>query len=83
MKQTEKTPMQKVTLMLPVAIVDEAREMVPVKGLSKYVTELMKEASRKRNIEGLIAMMGKVDIDDNLEELKQLELKKLADLGQI
>ena len=53
------------------------------KSKSKVVNEALREYLRKKAVEGLRAMAGKIDLVDNLEELKELELEKQRKLWEM
>ena len=51
------------------------------KSRSRVVNRALRELVRQRRLTELRELAGNIEIDDNLAELKELELKEMRDLG--
>lgn len=51
------------------------------KSRSRVVNQALRELVRQRRLAELRELAGTIEIDDNLAELKELELKEMRDLG--
>ncbi|HEY7466575.1 MAG TPA: type II toxin-antitoxin system VapB family antitoxin [Dehalococcoidia bacterium] len=61
-------------------LLEEVERIAGEKTLSKAVTRALEDYVRRRKIEELIALAGKVDIEENWRELEELELAKMKKL---
>lgn len=64
------------TLNLDKRLLEMAMKLSQKKTKTATVNEALESYVRAKHIEGLIALAGKIHIDDNLEELEQLELEE-------
>jgi hypothetical protein len=58
-------------------LLEEALEIAGEKSRGKVVDRALAEFIRRRRLDELRALRGKIDIEDNLDELKRLELEKM------
>lgn len=65
------------TLNLDAGLVDEVTKLTGEKNRGKAVNRAMEEFVRRQKIEKLIGLRGRIEIVDNLDELKALELEKM------
>ena len=65
------------TLNIDEELIDYVVESTGEKTKSKAVNTALKEYVRRRKIDELRAMAGKIDLIDNLEELEALEMEDL------
>jgi Arc/MetJ family transcription regulator len=61
-------------------LLEEVERIAGEKTLSKAVTRALEDYVRRRRIEELIALAGKVDIEENWREIEELELAKMKKL---
>lgn len=67
------------TLDVDQRLLDEVVALTGEKNRGRAVNEALSEFVRRRKIEDLIALAGNIDYEDNLAELRELELKEIAD----
>jgi len=65
------------TVDLEKRLIDEVVELTGEKSLSKALSKAIEDYIRRKRTAELIAMAGKIDLVDNLEELEELDLKAL------
>jgi len=65
------------TVDLEKRLIDEVVELTGEKSLSKALSKAIEDYIRRKRTAELIAMAGKIDLVDNLEELEELDLKSL------
>ncbi len=68
------------TINLDPALVEEVMNMTGERNRGKAVNRALEEFIRRQKIEELIAMAGKIEIEDNLEEMEELELEEMKRL---
>ena len=71
MKTDAQVPTKKVTMILPVSIIDNALQATGV-GLTETTRIALEELARREAYERLQAVRGKVDLGITWEELKEL-----------
>ena len=67
------------TLDVDQKLLDEVVALTGENNRGRAVNEALSEFVRRRKIEDLIALPGSIDYEDNLAELRELEVKELAD----
>ena len=67
------------TLDVDQKLLDEVVALTGENNRGRAVNEALSEFVRRRKIEDLIALAGSIDYEDNLAELRELEVKQLAD----
>jgi len=67
------------TLNIPDDLLKEVQEISGEKSKTKAITVAMHEYIRQKKIKGLIALRGKVLIEDVTKELEELEMKEMED----
>ena len=67
------------TLDVDKKLLDEVVTLTGERNKGRAVNEALSEFIRRRKIEDLIALAGHIDYEDNRAELRDLELKELAD----
>jgi hypothetical protein len=70
------------TLNIPDELVKAAQEATGAKTKTEAIVIALKEVVRRKKIEELLALRGKVDIVDVSEELEALEMKEMAEDGR-
>ena len=65
------------TLNIPDDILSEVQKISGEKSKTKAIVIAMKEFIREKKIRDLIALRGKIQIEDVTEELENLELEKM------
>jgi Arc/MetJ family transcription regulator len=65
------------TLNIPDDLLSEVQKMLGEKSKTKAITIALQEYIRHRKIKELIALRGKVKIEDVTEELEKLELEEM------
>jgi|WetSurMetagenome_2_1015567.scaffolds.fasta_scaffold229218_2 hypothetical protein len=70
------------TLNIPDDLVREAQEATGAKTKTEAIVIALKEVVRRRKIEELLALRGKIDIVDVTEELERLEVEETKDNGR-
>ncbi len=68
------------TLDIDNKLLEQAVILTGEKNKGKAVNKVLTEWIRRIRIEELKALAGKIEIDDNLKELEELELKEMAKL---
>jgi hypothetical protein len=74
-KHTVEVLSMRATLNIPDDLIAEVQKISGEKSKTKAITTAMQEFIRRKKIEELIALKGKVRIDYNWEKEEQLELK--------
>jgi hypothetical protein len=69
------------TIDIDPTVLEDALAVTGEKNRSRVVDRALRELVRRERLAELRALAGNIEIDDNLEELKQLELKEMSDLG--
>jgi hypothetical protein len=64
------------TLNIPDELLSEVQKITGEKSKTKAITTAMKEYIRQKKIKELIALRGKIQIEDVTEELENLELEE-------
>jgi hypothetical protein len=67
------------TLNIPDELLSEVQKATGEKSKTKAVTTAMKEFIRQEKIKKLIALRGKIQIEDVTEELNKLEIEEMKD----
>ncbi|MCI0469249.1 MAG: type II toxin-antitoxin system VapB family antitoxin [Nitrospirae bacterium] len=67
------------TLNIPDDLVIEVQKLSGEKSKTKAIVTAMQEFVRQKKIKGLLALRGKIRIDDVTEELEKLELKEMEE----
>jgi hypothetical protein len=70
------------TLNIPDELVKAAQEATGAKTKTEAIVIALKEVVRKKKIEELLALRGKVDIVDVTEELEVLEMEEVTEDGR-
>jgi hypothetical protein len=65
------------TLNVDPKLLSEVTKATGEKTPSKAVNKVLSEWLRRRKVDELRKMLGTMELDDNLQELKELELKEL------
>lgn len=65
------------TLNIPDELIEEVKKITGARTKTEAIVISLREIIRKKRIEKLIALKGKIDIDDVSEELEGLELKEM------
>ena len=68
------------TLDVDDGLLEELVKVTGEKSKNKAVNKALAEYIRRKKIEELISMFGKIDMIDNLEELEEIELKEIEEL---
>jgi Arc/MetJ family transcription regulator len=68
------------TLDIDPELLERAEEILGEKSPSKTVNKALREIIRKKAVEDLIAMAGKIDLIDNWRELEEQELAEMKRL---
>lgn len=66
------------TLDIEAGLMREVLSLTGEKGKGRAVSVALRDWVRRRRLEELKALAGKIEIVDNLKELEQLELKEMA-----
>ena len=66
------------TLNIDRDLLEEAAEMTGEKNLGRVVNRALGQLVRRQKVEELIALAGKIDIVDNLNELENLEIEEMG-----
>jgi len=67
------------TLNIPDELIEEVKKITGAKTKTEAIVVSLKEVIRKKRIENLLAMRGKVEIEDVSEEMEELELKEMEE----
>jgi hypothetical protein len=67
------------TLNIPDDLLSEVQKITGEKSKTKAITTAMSEYVRQRKIRELIALRGKIQIEDLTEELKNLEIEEMKE----
>lgn len=67
------------TLNIPDDLVSEVQKLSGEKSKTKAITAAMKEFVRQKKIKKLIALRGKIQVEDVTQELHKLELKEMRE----
>lgn len=67
------------TLNIPDDLLSQVQKITGEKSKTKAVTTAMKEYVRQKKINELIALRGKIQIEDVAEELEKLELEEMEE----
>jgi hypothetical protein len=67
------------TLNIPDELLSEVQKATGEKSKTKAITIAMKEYLRQKKIKELIALRGKIKIEDVTEELENLEIKEMEE----
>ena len=67
------------TLNIPDDLLSEVQKITGEKSKTKAITIAMKEYLRQKKIKELIALRGKIKIEDVTEELENLEIKEMEE----
>ena len=70
------------TLNIPDELVKEAQKVTGAKTKTEAIVIALKEVVRKKKIEELLALRGKVDIVDVTKELEALEIEEMKEDGR-
>lgn len=65
------------TLNIPDDLLSQVQKITGEKSKTKAITTAMKEYVRQQKIKELIALRGKIQIEDVTEELEKLELEEM------
>lgn len=66
------------TLDIDDKLLDEIVALTGEKSKGKAVSKALSEYLRRKRLEDMYSMAGKIDLVDNLKELEELELKEMA-----
>ncbi len=69
----------RVTLVIDEKLITEVEKLTGEKSKGKAVNKALTEYVRRRKIDELRSMAGKIDVVDNLEELENLEMEEMKD----
>jgi len=67
------------TLNIPDDLLSEVQKITGEKSRTKAITIAMKEFVRQQKIKELLALRGKIEIEDVTEELEKLELEEMKE----
>ncbi|MBE0426429.1 MAG: type II toxin-antitoxin system VapB family antitoxin [Nitrospirae bacterium] len=67
------------TLNIPDDLLSEVQKITGEKSKTKAITIAMKEYVRQKKIKKLLALRGKIKIEDVTEELENLEIKEMEE----
>jgi len=67
------------TLNIPDGLIEEVQKITGARTKTEAIVISLKEVIRKKRIENLLAMRGKVEIEDVSEEMEKLELKEMEE----
>jgi len=67
------------TLNIPDDLLSEVQKITGEKSKTKAITIAMKEFVRQQKIKELLALRGKIEIEDVTEELEKLELEEMKE----
>lgn len=67
------------TLNIPDDLLSEVQKITGEKSKTKAITVAMKEYIRQKKIKELIALRGKIQIEDVTEELENLEIEEMKE----
>lgn len=67
------------TLNIPDELIEEVQKITGARTKTEAIVISLKEVIRKKRIENLLAMRGKVEIEDVSEEMEKLELKEMEE----
>lgn len=67
------------TLNIPDDLLSEVQKISGEKSKTKAITTAMKEYVRQKRIKELLALRGKIQIEDVTDELKKLELEEMEE----
>ena len=67
------------TLNIPDNLIRQVQEITGAKTKTEAIVISMKEMVRQKQIKQLIALRGKIHIDDITEELEKLEMKEMKE----
>ncbi len=73
--------MMRTTINLDEKLLSEVLCATGEKDKGKAVNRAMREFIRRRRLEDLRALRGKIEIEDNLDELERMELEKMRKSG--
>ena len=65
------------TLSIPDELIEEVKKITGARTKTEAIVISLREIIRKKRIETLMALKGKIDMDDVSEELEGLELKEM------
>jgi hypothetical protein len=66
------------TLNIDRELLEEAAEITGERNLGRVVNKALEELVRRQKMEELIALAGKIEIVDNLDELEGLEIEEMS-----
>ena len=66
------------TLNIDRELLEEAAEITGERNLGRVVNKALEELVRRQKIEELIALAGKIEVVDNLDELEGLEIEEMS-----
>ena len=70
------------TLNIPDRLIDDLIKETQAKTKTRAITMAIEDYLQKKRLEKLIALQGKLDLEDNWREMEALELEELGRHGQ-
>lgn len=70
------------TLNIPDSLIDDLVKETKAKTKTQAITRAIEDYLQKRRYEKLIALQGKLDLEDNWREMETLELEELGRHGK-
>jgi hypothetical protein len=70
------------TLNIPDCLIDDLLKETKAKTKTQAITRAIEDYLQKRRYEKLIALQGKLDLEDNWREMEALELEELGRHGK-
>jgi len=67
------------TLNIPDELIEELMKETGAKTKTRAICIAIEEYTRRKKIEKLLSLQGKIDIDDHWKEMEELELKEAID----
>lgn len=78
-KHTKKVQNMRATLNIPDDLLSEVQKITGEKSKTKAITIAMKEFVRQQKVKELLALRGKIEIEDVTEALEKLELQEMEE----